>query len=134
MYILPPDDPPHSSDVLDSRESMTATLSLPDDQTPPPTPLVLLFTHHLSSVQSGDSLNRASGEGFKKGSSKTKPNTASDVSEAKVEREIIIGCVKSSLVKKVKKTDEIVYTIIIGPHQKGILKNTVYCVINYCLF
>ena len=100
MFISLPDEPPPDIE-LSTEESMAATPPLPDDQGPPPTPLVVLFTHHLGSVESGEKLGlqSSSGEGLKKGASKSKANT--DSSGVKVSREILIGCIKTVLVKKV---------------------------------
>lgn len=106
MYVCLPDEPPPLSNELNSEESMAASPPLPGKKHPAPVSLVLLFTHHLSSVGSGDSLRVSSANegGLKKGGNKGKANTItiSEVSDIKVERELAVGCIKSSLVKKVK--------------------------------
>ena len=102
MYACLPNEP-LSSNELNSEESMAASPPLPGKKHRP-TPLVLLFTHHLSSVESGDSLRISSANdgGLKKSGTRGKPTTiTSDVSDFKVDREICVGCIKSSLVKKV---------------------------------
>ena len=96
---------------LSNEESMAATLHVPDGQSIPPQPLVLLFVHHLSNLEPQDkdgdksspSLHNSSNDSLRKnGGNKSKVNTA-DGDGAKVTRELHVGCIKTSLVKKVGK-------------------------------
>lgn len=96
-----------SSFQLSREESMAATVAVPDGHSVPPQPLVLLFVHHLSHAESQDkdgdksshSLHNSSSDALRKnGGNKSKVNTTDS---AKVTRELEVGCIKTSLVKKV---------------------------------